>query len=203
MKNLFLLSLIVFSINSHATLLIDGSTAFCESKIDVIKSLRSNVYRLNNPSIEVTPTLVTVTLGVQFLHCVESNNEFNFVTVKQHMKASYDYPVFSGDEPYEYITIHRVDKMKEVVALNADYSIVGQKNVRKEIGTQSISIKININDLDINTFTGTQEKGDYFTTVSLRTITQHYSMNHDFGSKLIAHGQYRIFIDLKNETVSF
>jgi hypothetical protein len=203
MKNLLSIAIILFSIQSHAELIIDGHTAFCEDKIDVIRSLRSNVYRFEKPSIDTSSETITVSIDVEFLHCVESNNTFNFVTVVNHMTASYDYPKITGQPPYEYVTIHRVDKSKEVIALNQNYSIIGKKDVRKDIGTQTVSIKMNISDLDVNTFSGTQNKGKHFTTVSLRTITQHYSIEQDFGSSQIAHGEFRVFIDLDNGTASF
>jgi hypothetical protein len=178
----------------------DGKRFSCKAKYDVFRSKTNNVYGLSNPTVEVKETTVEIKLDINFYSCDKINGKFQFTKLKNHMKASYTYPHI---ETGELVTVTRIDKKKEVLSLNEQSQIVSISKIFKSNTQEYVILKIEKSALDINNFPGAQDKGNYTTTLMMRSLTSIISGDTDLGSAYVGSGAYRLFLDLEESKVQF
>ncbi|MFT6630591.1 MAG: hypothetical protein ACJAS4_000533 [Bacteriovoracaceae bacterium] len=202
MKLLMTTLLIVSSFNVSAIELLgmlDGKKAFCESKYDTFRSKTHNVYMPTNPTLKVNETTVEIKINIDFYSCDIINGKFKFSKIDNHMSAVFPYPnVRTG----EMITMTRLDKKKEVLALDLTYQIVGLSEILKEGNQSYVTLTIDKSKLEINHFPAAQEKGNYYTTIMLRSLSKIFTRDIDLGFSYVGGRSYRLFLDLENTKAS-
>lgn len=203
MKFILIVATIVMALNTSAGEVLrmsDGYRPTCEKKYDEIRSKANNIYTLSNPSITVNAKSIKVLVEVKFLSCDKINGKYQFSTLENHMSATYQYPDFQNGGT---ITATRIDKKKEVLAISEASQIVGSSNILKLNGKHYVSIDIERSLLDINNFPAAQEKGNYFTTLMLRTQTKVITSEIDLGFSYVGSGSFRLFLNLETKKASF
>jgi len=205
MRSIITLIAMILSFSSYASTktelnrFFDGLSVACETKYDTFVAKRTNVYSLSNPIIiKVNSDEVVVTLDISFYDCNEVDGKFVFSKLEEHMNATY----ISLNRNEEIINVYREDLHKEVAAFteNFDVAALSDKIVN---GTKKVSLLIPIANLDINTFSQAQEKGEFYTTLYLRTKTRTYTSEIDLGSRLVGSGAFRLFFDLNKNKAQF
>ena len=202
MKLLITTILIVSSFNVSAIELLgmlDGKSAFCEAKYDVYRSKTQNVHGLTNPTLKVNKTTVEIKINIDFYSCDFINGKYKFTNIQNHMSAVFPYPnVQTG----EMVTMTRLDKKKEILALDYTYQIVGLSEILKTNNQNYISLTIDKSKLDINHFPAAQDKGNYYTTIMLRSLSKVFTSEIDLGFSYVGGRSYRVFLDLENKKAS-
>lgn len=178
----------------------DGYNAVCAEKYDVLRSKANNVYNLRNPKLTVNEVTIQVELEINFFECVEKDGKFSFKKLDHHMSASYTYPDLTNGG---VINATRIDKEKHVLAVNDQYSIVGKSEILKKNNQFYVLLTIEKSDLEINQFPMAQEKGAFYTTLMLRTLTKVVTPTIDLGFSYVGSGAYRLFLDLEKAQASF
>jgi hypothetical protein len=96
----------------------------------------------------------------------------------------------------------RLDKKKEVLALDLTYQIVGLSEILKEGNQSYVTLTIDKSKLEINHFPAAQEKGNYYTTIMLRSLSKIFTRDIDLGFSYVGGRSYRLFLDLENTKAS-
>ena len=178
----------------------DGYSAVCAEKYDVLRSKANNVYNLKGPKLTVKENTVEVKLEINFFECVEKDGKFAFQKLDHHMSANYTYPdLVNGG----VINAQRIDKEKHVLAVNEQFSIVGKSEILKKNDQFYVLLTIEKSDLENNQFPLAQEKGAFYTTLMLRTLTKVVTPTIDLGFGYVGSGAYRLFLDLEKAQASF
>lgn len=166
----------------------DGANVSCESKYDVFNSKRQLIYSLKSTKIKELEKTVKLKLKVLFLSCVEKNGEFVLVPRKDSINASYT--TIDG----RLVSVK--EKKREIIAHDQLYKLVGQSEIKEAGSSASVELEINRSDLDANNFPQAQDKGAFFTTIRLRTITSYQVGSEDLRSHQRGYGAFRLFFDL-------
>ena len=202
MKTTLLLAILISTsaFSSDMIRVFDGANAYCKTKFDSIKSKRANIYTLTNPRMLQTNDGVVITADIKFYDCNLNDGKYSFTQIANHMNAQYKFPnVVTGEDT----TVYRVDLEKNLVAYSTSFKEVGASEIKgADLATFTL-LEVKLKDLDKNFFPNAQDKGEFFTTLFLKTKTKTYTDTIKLGSRVMAHGSFRLFIDLENNKVSF
>ncbi|MAZ49544.1 MAG: hypothetical protein CME65_13370 [Halobacteriovoraceae bacterium] len=170
--------------------MLDGHGFKCSEQYDVFRSQRQNVHLLENVTVKKSNENIKISADIVFVECQKSAGEFKFVRLKKKpTRMTYKTPTDN--------TVTRVDKVREVIAYNQNYSVVAKDDFsNQESGKVKINLTIPQNEIEANTFSRAQHRGTHYTTVMHRSKTEVTLNGRDLGSSLIGHGSFRIFFDL-------
>ena len=197
MKILSIFLLASFSLMANATELVPmhGTAVFsCEKKFDVINSKAKNIFSLENPIVTETENDIIIDVEIKFFHCDIENGEYVFSSIENHMTANYSYPDFTTGQT---ITATRYDKMKNLVAHGSRYSYESKSEIKTINSRHFAKIVVSKSDIEVNNFPMAQEKGNFFTTLVLRTQSKVVTPTIDLGYSVKSTGSHRLFLDLK------
>lgn len=183
-----LLSLQVFA--QDVLRMTDGAGLTCKSQFDVFNSQRQNVYLVTGVEVDQDEDIVEVSADIAFVECVKTEEGFKFQKLENRL-STYSYEAPNGE------TVTITDSKREIVAYNQSYSIIAKTDITaNNSGEQTVKLSIPVQDIEANIFSRAQERGTHFTTLMLRTKTSMSVGENDLGSRIIAHGSFRVFFDL-------
>lgn len=197
MKNLVTILLILSTGFSYASELVrmkDGLNAVCAEKYDILNSKANNIFNLENPNVSIKENHIEVKIEINFFECVEVGGIFGFQKLEEHMSATYSYPDLDNGG---YIHATRMDKEKNILAINDQFSMIGQSEILKENNQFYVKLILEKADLEVNHFPQAQDKGGFYTTLMLRSLTKVVTPNIDLGYGYVSSGAYRLFLDLE------
>lgn len=170
--------------------MLDGHGFKCSEQYDVFRSQRQNVHLLENVTVKKAKENIKISADIVFVECQKSANEFKFVKLKKKpTRMSYETP--TGN------TVTRVDKIREIIAYNQNFSVIAKDDFsNQDAGKVRINLTIPQSEIEANIFSRAQHRGTHYTTIMHRSKTEVTLNGRDLGSSLIGHGSFRIFFNL-------
>lgn len=196
MKSVSILLSLVLSTGIYAssiTRVFDGANAKCSNKHDVFSSQLNGLYSLSNPKVALVDNQVEVELDIKFFECKEVGSDFKLVKVDYKSESEVE---FMGNK------MTRIELEKEVRAINDSYEVVSKVDLISAVeneGSSKIKLVLSKEEMNVNEFSTASEKGDLFINLDMTTVREIHSENYSSGKERITFGQFRLFIDTKNQ----